>query len=76
MKDAFQQARRQCLGFRVAVRPSGHHTMTSQGTARGRFQRAIQGRHLFAAETDALAEMGGAGDASLRDLLREPREKR
>ena len=104
--------------------------MTSQGTVHGRFQRAIQRRHLFAAETAArelggfnladaldltlliretdrwryeraavrwlksfieerrptlselalasaaLAEMGGAGDASLRDLLRAPREKR
>jgi hypothetical protein len=39
--------------------------MTSQGTARGRFQRAIQGRHLQAAEM-AAREMGGL---SLADAL-------
>jgi hypothetical protein len=104
--------------------------MTSQGTAHGRFQRAIQRRHLTVAEmaarelgglsvadaldltllireTDrwryeraavrwldrfmeerkptlseialasaALAEVGGAGDASLRDLLRGRRTQR
>jgi hypothetical protein len=32
--------------------------MTSQGTAHGRFQRAINRRHLLAAET-AAREMGG-----------------
>jgi hypothetical protein len=32
--------------------------MTSQGTARGRFSRAINGRHLLAAEM-AAREMGG-----------------
>jgi hypothetical protein len=104
--------------------------MTSQGTAHGRFQRAIQRRHLNAAEmaarelgglnlaealdltllmrdTDrwryeraavrwlerfieerrptlgeivlagaALANVGGSGDASLRDLLRQPPSSR
>jgi hypothetical protein len=39
--------------------------MTSQGTAHGRFQRAINSRHLLAAET-AAREMGGL---SLADAL-------
>jgi hypothetical protein len=39
--------------------------MTSQGTAHGRFQRAIQRRHLLAAER-AAREMGGL---SLEDAL-------
>jgi hypothetical protein len=39
--------------------------MTSQGTARGRFQRAIQRRHLTAAEM-AAREMG---ELSLEDAL-------
>jgi hypothetical protein len=39
--------------------------MTSQGTARGRFQRAINRRHLLAAEI-AVREMGGL---SLADAL-------
>jgi hypothetical protein len=39
--------------------------MTSQGTARGRFQRAINRRHLLAAEM-AAREMGGL---SLADAL-------
>ena len=30
--------------------PSGIETMTSQGTAHGRFQRAINRRHIQAAE--------------------------
>jgi heme-degrading monooxygenase HmoA len=38
--------------------PQRHHTMTSQGTAHGRFQRAIQRRHLMAAEMAARV-MGG-----------------
>jgi hypothetical protein len=45
--------------------------MTSQGTAQGRFQRAIHGRHVQAAEM-AAREMGGLslGDAlSLCELL-------
>jgi hypothetical protein len=40
-------------------------TMTSQGTARGRFQRAIHRRHVQAAEM-AAREMGGL---SLADAL-------
>jgi hypothetical protein len=47
--------------------------MTSQGTAHGRFQRAIQRRHLNAAEM-AAREMGGLSldDAlSLCELLAE-----
>jgi hypothetical protein len=39
--------------------------MTSQGTARGRFQRAIHRRHVQAAEM-AVREMGGL---SLADAL-------
>jgi hypothetical protein len=41
--------------------------MTSQGTAHGRFQRAIQRRHLFAAET-AARELGGLNLADAFDL--------
>jgi hypothetical protein len=41
------------------------HTMTSQGTAHGRFQRAIHRRHVEAAEM-AAREMGGL---SLADAL-------
>jgi hypothetical protein len=39
-----------------AVAPAASTTMTSQGTAQGRFQRAIERRHLFAAEM-AVREM-------------------
>jgi len=46
-------------------RPSGIETMTSQGTARGRFQRAIHRRHVQNAEV-AAREMGGL---SLADAL-------
>src|SRR3954451_19243405 len=46
-------------------RPSGIEEMTSQGTPRGRFQRAIHSRHLHNAET-AAREMGGL---SLADAL-------
>ena len=46
-------------------RPSGHQMMTSQGTAHGRFQRAIHRRHVQAAEM-AAREMGGL---SLADAL-------
>jgi hypothetical protein len=45
--------------------PSGYHRMTSQGTAHGRFQRAIHRRHVQAAEM-AAREMGGL---SLADAL-------
>lgn len=38
--------------------PQRHQTMTSQSTARGRFQRAIHARHVQNAET-AAREMGG-----------------
>jgi len=38
--------------------PQRHHTMTSQGTAHGRFTRALARRHLNAAEM-AAREMGG-----------------
>jgi len=38
--------------------PQRHHSMTSQGTAHGRFQRAIHRRHVQAAEM-AAREMGG-----------------
>lgn len=38
-------------------RPSGIGTMTSQGSAHGRFQRAIQRRNLFQCEL-AIREMG------------------
>jgi len=38
--------------------PSGVETMTSQGTPRGRFQRAIHSRHVQNAEM-AAREMGG-----------------
>jgi hypothetical protein len=48
-----------------ARRPSGIETMTSQGTAHGRFQRAIQRRNLFQAEL-AIREMG---TLSLLDAL-------
>jgi hypothetical protein len=41
--------------------------MTSQGTAHGRFQRAIRRRHLFAAET-AARELGGLNLADALDL--------
>jgi hypothetical protein len=44
---------------------SGHHTMTSQGTPHGRFQRAIHARHVQNAEM-AAREMGGL---SLADAL-------
>jgi hypothetical protein len=42
--------------------------MTSQGTAHGRFQRAIQRRHLLAAEM-AAREMGGMNLAEALDLM-------
>jgi hypothetical protein len=41
--------------------------MTSQGTAHGRFQRAIQRRHLHAAEM-AARELGGLSLADALDL--------
>lgn len=41
--------------------------MTSQGTAHGRFQRAIHRRHLYAAEM-AAREMGGLSLADALDL--------
>jgi hypothetical protein len=37
--------------------PQRHRKMTSQGSARGRFTRAVKRGHLFAAET-AAREMG------------------
>jgi hypothetical protein len=46
-------------------RPSGIETMTSQGTARGRFQRAIHARYVQYAEV-AAREMG---ELSLADAL-------
>jgi hypothetical protein len=49
----------------LAPSPQRHPTMTSQGTAHGRFQRAIASRNLFNAET-AAREMGGL---SLADAL-------
>lgn len=49
----------------VEPSPQRHPTMTSQGTARGRFQRAIHARHLQNAEM-AAREMGGL---SLADAL-------
>jgi hypothetical protein len=52
--------------------------MTSQGTAHGRFQRAIHRRHLQAAET-AAREMGGlslADALSLCELLAATDPKR
>jgi hypothetical protein len=45
--------------------PQRHPTMTSQGTPRGRFQRAIHSRHVQNAEM-AAREMGGL---SLADAL-------
>ena len=45
--------------------PQRHLTMTSQGTPHGRFQRAIQSRHVQNAEM-AAREMGGL---SLADAL-------
>jgi hypothetical protein len=42
-----------------------HETVTSQGTAHGRFQRAIERGNLFAADA-AARELGGL---SLRDAL-------
>jgi hypothetical protein len=46
--------------------------MTSQGTANGRFQRAIQRRNLFAAEL-AIREMGGL--ASLHEARERARDR-
>jgi hypothetical protein len=48
-----------------AVAPAAIQMMTSQGTAHGRFQRAIHRRHVQAAEM-AAREMGGL---SLADAL-------
>jgi len=48
-----------------AIAPAASTTMTSQGTAHGRFQRAIHRRHVHAAEV-AAREMGGL---SLTDAL-------
>ena len=48
-----------------APSPQRHHTMTSQGTAHGRFQRAIHAGHVQNAEM-AAREMGGL---SLADAL-------
>jgi hypothetical protein len=56
------ETRRYCLN---RPRPQRHRTMTSQGTPRGRFQRAIHSRHVQNAET-AAREMGGL---SLADAL-------
>lgn len=53
--------------------PSGRLQMTSQGTVHGRFQRAIQGRHLLAAET-AARELGGLDLAEALDLTLLMRE--
>jgi hypothetical protein len=47
--------------------------MTSQGTAHGRFQRAIQRRHLHAAEM-AARELGGLNLADALDLTLLMRE--
>jgi hypothetical protein len=47
--------------------------MTSQGTAHGRFQRAIQRRHLLTAET-AARELGGLNLAEALDLTLLMRE--
>jgi hypothetical protein len=47
--------------------------MTSQGTAHGRFQRAIQRRHLLAAET-AARELGGLNLTEALDLILLMRE--
>ena len=61
------EAQRSCargLGVSRAAAPAAI-AMTSQGTARGRFQRAINRRHLLAAEM-AAREMGGL---SLADAL-------
>jgi hypothetical protein len=47
--------------------------MTSQGTAHGRFQRAIKRRHLLDAET-AARELGGLNLAEALDLTLLMRE--
>jgi hypothetical protein len=47
--------------------------MTSQGTAHGRFVRAIRDRHLLAAET-AARELGGLNLAEVLDLTLLMRE--
>jgi hypothetical protein len=51
--------------FALAVAPQRPSTMTSQGTAHGRFQRAIRDRHLRRA-TMAARELG---TVSLADAL-------
>jgi hypothetical protein len=60
---------RRALGF---LSPSGPRTqevgLTSQGSAHGRFTRAIQQRSLFGAEM-AAREMGGLPLASALDLV-------
>jgi hypothetical protein len=59
-------------------RPSGIATMTSQGTAHGRFQRAIHARHVQNAEM-AAREMGGlplADALTLCELLAKTDPKR
>jgi hypothetical protein len=48
--------------------------MTSQGTAHGRFQRAIQRRHLTAAEM-AARELGGLNLAEALELTLLMRER-
>jgi hypothetical protein len=59
-------AERAALGLRILpVVAQRHSLMTSQGTAHGRFQRAIHRRHLQAAEMAARV-MGGL---SLSDAL-------
>jgi hypothetical protein len=50
---------------RTSRRPSGIEMMTSQGTAHGRFTRAIRGGHLLNAEI-AARELGAL---SLSDSL-------
>jgi hypothetical protein len=50
---------------RIGRLPQRHPPMTSQGSARGRFQRAIHARHIQNAEI-AAREMGGL---SLADAL-------
>ena len=57
--------RRAWLLSKTAVAPAASNTMTSQGTPRGRFQRAIHSRHVQNAEM-AAREMGGL---SLADAL-------
>ena len=59
-------------------RPSGIGMMTSQGTAHGRFQRAIQHRNLFAAEMAAreMEQMTLANALALTLLISEENPER